>query len=320
MPIAAFRQLLVQSLAERSGCPDDAARLQLDVDTQWISPALTLHSTGPKSLVFSDRRASVIKVYLSGPSRDLEKIAESYQQAWRENPEIFPETVVAGRARMESHELLILWQRYVHGSFPDYDFKPEQWDRLLARWDSFSARHRQPLPESLRSLIEGRHASDPAAHRKISEIYRDAFAAYQATFGYRRLQERREFSAFPKLSLLEPPLDSVTQIIGDISPKHILVEGDALAFDLEKYGLGDPAKDLSTIVRFYLYRDDLANAERLMGYLRERYGRPELVYRVYLATLGSGSRLLQDTQSQPALDRYRKVLNFFPRARKCFDE
>jgi aminoglycoside phosphotransferase (APT) family kinase protein len=110
----------------------------------------------------------------------------------------------------------------------------------------------------------------------------------------------------------------VSKIVGDLSPKHALLDGPWLAFDLEKYGLGDPAKDLSTILRFYLYRHDPGNAGRVLKYVRERYHDPSLIYRMYLAALGSGSRLLSGTSSETVRARYQAVLDFYPGAHRYF--
>ena len=315
-----FLQMLAEHLSKKLHKVITTKDLQFNLDSRLIVPSLECVYSGPKSFVFSDGNSFVIKVYFSGFPRDLDSIAKNYLEACRENPDLFPEIAFVGRGHLatKNMELLLLRQQYVSGSFPDYDFKPAQWDQILGKWDRLTTRHQQSMPDDLRLAIACMNEDGIKIYHKIALEYHDGFAAYQAPFGWRRLQQHKEFDDFAKLELPEPKVSPGSKIIGDISPKHVLVDGKFLAFDLEKYGLGDPAKDLSTIIRFYLYRDDIENAERVMGYLSRLYQDSQLLYRIYLAALGSGSRLLKNIQNQPALDRYRKVLAFFPRVRQFF--
>jgi hypothetical protein len=317
-----FTQALAQALSQRGGQPLSASDLSLDLSEEILSLSCQCIHAGPKSLLFRENPECVIKVYFSGFPRTLEAIAQSYLTAYSENPDLFPRVALIGFGQLSDIQLLLLRQAYIKLSGPDYDFLPAQWDRVLERWDRLIERHRQPMSQDLSKYIDCLQTlkESETAYREISERYHDGFAAYQALYGWRRLSDRETLLEFCDIRLPEVPVASVSKIVGDLSPQHVLLNESYLAFDLEKYGLGDPAKDLSTILRFYLYRDDEQNAERVLKYLRERYGDAHLIYRVYLAALGSGSRLLKDIQSQPALDRYKKVLAFYSRAQSFWEE
>ncbi|MBI1743047.1 hypothetical protein HYR54_08275 [Candidatus Acetothermia bacterium] len=315
-----FLQMLAEHLSRKLHKVITTEDLQFGLDSRLSVPSLEWVYSGPKSFVFSDQSSSVLKVYLSGLPRDFDSIAKNYLEAYRENPDLFAEVTLVGRGHLVSKniELLLLRQRFIPSAFPDYDFQPAQWDQIFGKWDRLITRHRQSMPDDLRLAIARMNEDNIKAYHEIAQNYHDSFAAYQAPFSWRRLRQEQAFTAFESIRLPEPEMSAASKIIGDISPKHVLLGEKYLAFDLEKYGFGDPAKDLSTVVRYYLYRDDVKNAERVMGYLSQRYKDSQLVYRIYLAALGSGSRLLKNIQNQPALDRYRKVLAFFPRVRQCF--
>lgn len=280
--------------------------------------------TGPKSLVFSDRIEEVIKAYLATSEKELDEIAQSYESAWRENPDLFPEAQKAGEAEftVESEKskkmrIVFVWQRYVDLPKPDYDFNERQWDHVLNKWDRLIERHKVAVPSELKTLKQKIEAGDEKAYHAITKRYYDGFSALQANFVIRKLK-RQGRSELAFLRDFQPPAFrtlEVSKIVGDISPKHVFCEGNYLAFDLEKYGLGDPAKDLSMILRSYLYRDDSAMAERVLKYLKARYSDAELLRRVYLCALGSGARILKKhPERAKAIERLKKVVEFYPKA------
>ncbi|MCX8102948.1 MAG: hypothetical protein N3E42_00685 [Candidatus Bipolaricaulota bacterium] len=277
---------------------------------------MKLIHNGPKSLVWAGAEC-VWKVYRAGGPRPLSAIAQSYESAHRENPDLFPPARVVGFGRVlaNSLEMLCIEQARVAQPQPSYDFSPHEWDDILIRWDRLIARHAQPIPSELRVLCERLlYTGDQAAYDRIAELYFDSLAAVQAPLALRLLRERSIVCNAPDLPY--PKLSVLSKIVGDISPKHVLLGGPWLAYDLEKYGVGDPAKDLSTILRFYLYRRDPQNAERVFAYLRRRYDDADLLYRVYLAALGSGSRLLGKNSNKIVRERYHLVLDFYPIARR----
>jgi hypothetical protein len=293
--------------------------LQLDLlPLLFDKNAWELAYSGPKSFVWSSEER-VIKAYWSGGVRGLESIAHSYETAYRENPELFPPARVAGTGRLlpAGPDLLFIEQGRITARQPQYRFSSREWDTILDKWDRMIERHARSLPSELQWQLERLGHGTEKASQEISRCYFDGLAALQAPTGLRQLRDRHIIAEAPNLP--QPQLSSVSKIVGDISPKHVLLDGPWLAFDLEKYGPGDPAKDLSTILRFYLYRCDPVNAERALKYLRERYSDPGLIYRVYLAALGSGSRLLFNPSPERSVyERYRTVLAFYPVAERCF--
>lgn len=320
-----FLQGLFSLLREHFGLEGTAEEVTLK--DELLTSDLECIYTGPKSLVFSDRIENVIKAYLSTSERKPDGIAKSYESAWRENSDLFPEAHKVGEAQftVESQKskvqkskkirIIFIWQRYVDLPKPDYDFKESQWDRVLEKWDRLIERHKMPIPAELEALKRKVEQGDEQAYYEITKRYYDGFSALQAGFAIRRLQNELAF-----LKDFQPPAFStfeVSKIVGDLSPKHVFCEGPYLAFDLEKYGLGDPAKDLSMIIRSYLYRNDPAMAERVLKYLKARYGDAELLRRVYLCTLGSGARILSPhLERAKAIERLKKVVAFYPRAAK----
>lgn len=283
-------------------------------DVAYATAVKLLHN-GPKSLVWGGAER-VWKVYRAGGPRPLSAIAQSYESSHRENPDLFPPARVVGFGKIfpNGPEMLCIEQVRVSQPQPSYDFSPHEWDDILTRWDHMIARHTRPIPSELQALLERLRQNDQAAYEQISRVYFDSLAALQAPLGLRLLQERSVVRNAPDLPY--PKLLALSKIVGDIAPKHLLLGGPWLAFDLEKYGIGDPAKDLSTILRFYLYRRDPQNAERVFAYLRRRYDDIDVLYRVYLAALGSGSRLLQKNLNKTVLERYQLVLDFYPVARR----
>lgn len=311
---ATLVEQISQTLANRFG-PEVQLILSLSLLDQ---PAWELVHSGAKSFVWSSEDR-VLKVYWSGGVRDLERIAHSYETAYRENPDLFPKArrVGTGKIMPQGPDLLVIEQARIFERQPSYHFNPHEWEVILAKWDKLIARHTRPIPLELHSWIERLAGDDEAAYHEISQQYADALASVQAPTALQRLRDRH-IIIIDAPDLPQPQLSSVSKIVGDVSPKHVLLDGPGLAFDLEKYGLGDPAKDLSTILRFYLYRHDPVNAGRVLKYLRERYNDPSLIYRMYLAALGSGSRLLYGTSSETVRERYQAVLDFYPVAHKYF--
>jgi len=329
-----FIQRLILLLQERFKVAFSIEKSELQ-DERFKSDLKCIY-TGPKSLVFSDRKEGVIKAYFSESGRKLDEIAESYESAWRENPDLFPEARKAGEAEftVESEKskkmrIVFVWQRYVDLPKPDYDFNERQWNCVLAKWDRLIQRHRRPVPSALKALQQKIETGDEKAYHAITKRYYDSFSALQAGFAIRRLkrqaagpQPKGSPNEFAFLKGFQPPVFralEASKIVGDISPKHVFCEGNYLAFDLEKYGLGDPAKDLSMILRSYLYRNDPAMAERVLKYLKARYGDAELLRRVYLCALGSGTRILglrpcRHPDRAKAIERLKKVVEFYPKA------
>ncbi len=323
-----FIQRLLLLLQERFGVGFSIEKLELK-DELFKSDLECLY-TGPKSLVFSDRIENVIKAYLSTSQRKLDEIARSYENAWHENPDLFPEARKAGEAeftfesrKSKKMRIVFVWQRYVDLPKPDYDFKESQWDRVLEKWDRLIERHKVAVPSELKTLKQKIEAGEEKAYRAITQHYYDGFSALQAGFAIRKLKRKgRSLNELAFLKDFQPPAFhtlEVSKIVGDISPKHVFCEGNYLAFDLEKYGLGDPAKDLSMILRSYLYRDDPVMAERALKYLKARYSDAELLRRVYLCALGSGTRIVglrpcRHPDRAKAIERLKKVVEFYPKA------
>lgn len=281
-------------------------------------PAWELVHSGAKSFVWSSEDR-VLKAYWSGGVRNLESIAQSYEMAYRENPDLFPQTRCVGTGRWipNGPDLLFIEQPRITAHQPQYQFSCREWDTVLDKWDIMIERHTLSFSSKLQSLLDRLQCGDERAYQAISQCYFDGLASLQAPVALRQLRDRYVIITDAP-DLPQPQLSSVSKIVGDVSPKHVLLDGPWLAFDLEKYGLGDPAKDLSTILRFYLYRHDPITAERVLKYLRERYNDPSLIYRVYLAALGSGSRLLHGSSSNIIRERYQIVLDFYPVAHKYF--
>lgn len=322
-----FIQRLLSLLQEHLGLEGSIEESALH--DEFFGGELLCIYTGPKSLVFSNNTKNVIKAYLVGTDREPSDIAKSYESAWRENSDLFPEAHKAGEAkitvesqkskvyRSKKMRIVFVWQRYVDLPKPDYDFKESQWDRVLEKWDRLIERHKAAVPSELKTLRQKIEAGDEKAHHAIAQRYYDGFSALQAGFAIRKLK-RQGRSELAFLKDFQPPVFSIfeaSKIVGDISPKHVFCEGPYLAFDLEKYGLGDPAKDLSMILRSYLYRDDPAMAERVLKYLKARYSDAELLRRVYLCALGSGARILKKhPERAKAIERLKKVVEFYPKA------
>ncbi len=311
---ATLVEQISQTLANRFG-PD----VQLVLSPSLLDqPAWELVHSGAKSLVWSSEDR-VLKVYWSGGGRSLESIAHSYETAYRENPDLFPQArrVGTGSRLPNGPDLLFIEQPRITAHRPPYQFSRREWDAVLDKWDTMIERHTLSLSATLQSLLKRLKRGDEQAYQAISRCYFDGLASLQAPMALRQLRDRHIITTDAP-DLPQPQLSSVSKIVGDVAPKHVLLDSPWLAFDLEKYGPGDPAKDLSTILRFYLYRHDPINAERVVEYLRERYNDPSLLYRVYLAALGSGSRLLYGTPSELVRARYQAVLDFYPVAHKYF--
>ncbi len=315
-----FQRLLQRALAEQLGQPVTQLVWQYESDFRFSSNTVSGLYTGSKSIVLTDHHSSAIKIYYAKLPRDLQTIASNYQASYRENPDLFPEVELIGSGNVPSMEIdfICLRQKYLHIHTPEYDFLPTQWDAILDKWDRLRTRQTQALSKELDHQLDALKSDSFAAYEAISQNYFDGFASYQAPFGWRQLCRQKVFGDFQSLEFPEPSLSSMSKIIGDISPKHVLADTNYLAFDLEKYGWGDAAKDLSTIFRYYLYRDDISNAEHVTKYLAQRYRDSRLLYRTYLAALGSGSRLLNNSSDKRALERYRKVLMFYDIARSYF--
>lgn len=307
-----FTEQLQRALPEKF-----QGHLELKLSESVLRSHWHLLHAGPKSLIWNDQTEKVLKVYWSGGPRRLESIAQSHESACRDHPDLLPQSRCVGTGKLipEGPELLFMEQERVTVCPPRYEFAPREWEDILQKWDTLIARHTLPVPPETQWLIERLQRDDEAAHHEMGRRYFDGLASVQAPLALRRL--RGVFADAPGLA--QPELSQLSKILGDLSPKHALVASPWLAFDLEKYGPGDPAKDLSTIVRFYLYRHDATNAERVLRYLRDRYNDPGLIYRVYLATLGSGSRLLSTPAPERSLlERYRLVLAFYEVAEKYF--
>jgi hypothetical protein len=317
---AHFCNILRQPLSKQLGQPLLHIEYKLSESARLNSKTFSCLYSGPKSIVLNHVDTSVIKAYYSLSASKLHRIALNYEASYREHPELFPQVEQIGEGYVPSLGLnvILLSQVYLRVCHPTYAFEAQQWDSILAKWDQMRANQTQDMPKTLLKQISSLQTDSASAFKAISQDYFDSFAAYQAPYGWRLLKKNSIFKSFRSIHLPEPDLSPICKIIGDISPKHVLCTENYLAFDLEKYAWGDPAKDLSTLLRYYLYRDELEIAERVMSYLSRRYHDRQLLYRVYLAALGSGSRLIENVSDRRIVSRYHKVLQFYDVASTYF--
>lgn len=288
--------------------------LALNLDKKYFNRFLRFsHRKDHKSLVFVDSGASVIKAYLSpGTYRSLSDIARSYENSHRENPDLFPEAHKAGEGQIIlndiPYDILFIWQKQVTNPRMDTEeINQKQWDHALEKWDILINRHQTTFPEKLRRLYGQILDGDIEAFRAVTDKYYDSFSFLQAKLAINNLKLRSNLEFLRDFNPPEPPSLQCSKIMGDLTPKHMFSNGPWLSYDVEKYGWGNPASDLSTAIRFYL-RKDLEKAIDFFEYLSQRYESPELMKNTYLELIGDKARILIYPHLDPNPQRSKEVL------------
>lgn len=325
-----FKEEFVQAINTKLGisCGLRESKVVLNLDERYFSTKLRfIYQKDHKSLVFADSNRSVIKGYLSpGAYRNLSDIAKSYVASHQENPDLFPEAHKAGQGKVVinniPYEVLFIWQKHIN--YPRMEMEkivPKQWEQVLRKWDLLINRHRTAFPKKLEGLYNQILAGDVEAFREVTDTYYDSFSFLQVNFAIGSLKLKSEFEFLKEFDPPEPSLFEVSKIIGDLTPKHLFSTGPWLAYDVEKYGWGNPASDLSTAVRFYLKRD-FAKAGEFFEYLNQRYNNPELLKNIYLELIGDEARILiyphLDPHPQRSREILKKAVDFYPLVARYF--
>ncbi len=271
-----------------------------------------------KSLLFKEND-SVIKICTGMTSyRNLRDIENSYLNAWKENPDLFPEVSKIGEGEIElydgkKYDMTIIKQKYVKEktlkSLLKIDYDDAAIESCLDKWDRLINRHKSNPPEKLLKLFKEVNENDFSSFKKITDKYYDGFPNLQASFAIEKLKRKFEF-----LNGLElPEVDiNVSKIVGDISPKHLIVNGNYLSVDVEKYGFGDPSRDLATFIQYFIGKDQIKKA---LKQLSDRYNH-ELLKNSFLSLIGDKARTILYPRGDDDLNKnirdLKKNLGIYP--------
>lgn len=275
-----------------------------------------------KSLLFKENN-SVIKIYTGMTSyRNLRDIENGYLNDWRENPDLFPEVSKIGEGELElyddkKYDMIIIRQEYVKEkslkSYLTINYDEVAVESCLNKWDRLIKRHKSNPPEKLLKLFKEVNENNFSSFKKITDEYYNGFANLQAGFAIEKLKKKIEF-----LNGLElPEIDiNVSKIVGDISPKHLIVNGNYLSVDVEKYGFGDPSRDLATFIGYFIGKDQI---EKVLKQLSDRYNH-ELLKNSFLSLIGDKARTILYPRGDDDLNKnirdLKKNLGIYPLMKK----
>ena len=281
-----------------------------------------------KSILFKEINSNeIIKVYHEiSCHRKLEDIVQSYIHAWKENPDMFPRAEKIGEGKLymgkNSYDLIVIRQQFIENAengtlrcFLEKDYDERAIELCLDKWDRLIDRHRTSPPLKLLKILERVEEKDFESFKKITDEYYDGFANLQASFAIEKLKKMGKLRFLNGLEFPRADIN-VSKIVGDISPKHLIVGGNYLSVDAEKYGLGDPSRDLATFIRYFIGKD---HVKKILKQIGDRYGGATLK-NSFLNLIGDRARIvlypLRDSDLDKNMRNFREDLSIYQLIKK----
>lgn len=234
---------------------------------------------------------NVIKIYPETRvnTRDKDWFWESQNpvrnsaRASQENPQLFPESEEIGRGLLYTdlgkYKMGVLRQGYIPGaeentlrrSLEENGYVREVMKDALNRWDLLVGGHRTGLSKRDRKLKEMADAGDERAQQEVRKTYYQEFPSLLAGLVSEGLEERGIEVEFKDVEIKK------SKTVGDPAPRQVLVgeECPYLSFDLDRYGYGEPEKDLSFLVEMIRRKEGSEMALRAGEEILSLYDGPE---------------------------------------------
>lgn len=176
-------------------------------------------------------------------------------KASRENPDLFPDTEKIGAGILytdkDEYGIGVLKQEYLpyaegktlRNSLEEGQYEKDSMKEILAKWTEMIERHREDLDSEDKKILD----TEIPRERESDEVrrrYHERFPSLQFDYVMGRLEDFDiETEDLSDLKIEK------SKILGDFAPRQILRGGtDYLSFDLDRYGVGEPYKDLGFLL------------------------------------------------------------------------
>lgn len=182
--------------------------------------------------------------------------ANNYVNGAYENRDLFPDSKKIGRGTLYTDDgefgLEILRQEYIphveenlfRNIIEEGEYSKKILERVLEKWNTLIDRHRTNLTQEDIRLKKMIRKGNNKVLKEIRNKYHERFPSLQFEYIVRELERQYEI----EFGDLENGKIEKSKILGDFAPRQILVPGRYLSFDLERYGSGEPGKDLSFLL------------------------------------------------------------------------
>lgn len=221
-----------------------------------------------------------------------------------ENPEFFPRAYEIGEGKVFTtselpelgpkmeFDVRVIRQRFI----PNAEYTIERYLKeegrytsfvrrlvrnVLYQWFELTERNEQPLPSHLQSCYENEKCDEK--FQAVADSFYDRAPGLYALYSISRLKDSLPFL---KNYRLPESTISLSKICGDFSIRQLLTDGKYITYDTEKYGVGEPARDLSLMVEDVLIKQGKERAMDFISEIVDVYGDERLILPMERAAVG----------------------------------
>lgn len=244
-------------------------------------------------------------------------------KAHKENKSLFPTTSKVGEGNLTAgdfdFDIQIIRQDYIpeaknktiERSIKDRDLDrttKNRIDEVIKKWKGMVESNRSKVDHELEGLTEEAKKGNLLSFKTLQEKYHDRFPGLMADLPLKKVKER-----YPSLKNYELPEVSFesSKIVGDFAHRQLLWGKDEyLTFDTEKYGTGEPERDLSLMIEELINEEEpnFKRGEEVLSQISDSIEHEELVPRMERSAVGYEAERVMNSYTERQRSFYKGLL------------